>query len=149
MTVWLGRAPDLATSATVAYAAVWVLNVPAHVLVLSAIARDQHHVVGRIVVAESLANVALSLLLAATIGPIGPAIATVVTVGVSNAVVLPAGYRLTFAGQVSQLDNALLALGGVLSLSVILIYMLLAALYESWLLPLAVILIVLLAADVL
>ena len=90
MTVWLGSAPDLATSATVAYAAVWVLNVPAHVLVLSAIARDQHHVVGRIVVAESLVNVALSFLLAATIGPIGPAIATVVTVGASNAVVLPA-----------------------------------------------------------
>lgn len=89
LTVWLGQAPDLAIAATVAYAAVWLLNVPAHVLVLSAVARDQHYVIGRVVVVESIVNLILSLLLAHLIGPVGPAIATVATIGVSNGVVLP------------------------------------------------------------
>jgi HAE1 family hydrophobic/amphiphilic exporter-1 len=57
---------------------------------------------------------------------------------VNAQVQLPSGYRITFAGQVSQLDNALAALAQVLLLSVVLIYMLLAALYESWLQPLAI-----------
>jgi HAE1 family hydrophobic/amphiphilic exporter-1 len=51
---------------------------------------------------------------------------------------LPLGYAIGYAGQVSQLDSALLALAQVLVLSIILIYMLLAALYESWLQPLAI-----------
>jgi len=57
---------------------------------------------------------------------------------VNRDVPLPSGYRLTFAGQASQLDSALAALAQVLILSIILIYMLLAALYESWLQPLAI-----------
>jgi HAE1 family hydrophobic/amphiphilic exporter-1 len=51
---------------------------------------------------------------------------------------MPAGYRYTFVGQVDQLDQARVALLSALSLSVLLIYMLLVALYESWLHPLAI-----------
>src|SRR5262249_5836501 len=50
----------------------------------------------------------------------------------------PAGYSYTLVGQAQQLDVAVAALLGALGLSVVLIYMLLVALYESWLHPLAI-----------
>src|SRR5919202_4856658 len=51
---------------------------------------------------------------------------------------MPAGYRFMFVGQVDQLDQARSALLSALMISIILIYMLLVALYESWLHPLAI-----------
>jgi HAE1 family hydrophobic/amphiphilic exporter-1 len=69
--------------------------------------------------------------------PIGDVAAEVRQV-VGREVPVPSGYRVTYAGQISQLDSALAALAQVLILSIILIYMLLAALYESWLQPLAI-----------
>jgi HAE1 family hydrophobic/amphiphilic exporter-1 len=51
---------------------------------------------------------------------------------------MPAGYRAVVGGGASQLDRAVLALVSALSLSVILMYMLMAALYESYLYPLIV-----------
>jgi HAE1 family hydrophobic/amphiphilic exporter-1 len=51
---------------------------------------------------------------------------------------MPAGYRYTLVGQAQQLDVATQALLSALALSVVLIYMLLVALYESWLHPLAI-----------
>jgi HAE1 family hydrophobic/amphiphilic exporter-1 len=53
---------------------------------------------------------------------------------------LPPGYRAIVAGGASQLDRAVLALVSALSLSVVLMYMLMAALYESFLYPLIVLL---------
>jgi HAE1 family hydrophobic/amphiphilic exporter-1 len=50
----------------------------------------------------------------------------------------PAGYSYQLVGQAQQLDVATQALLGALTLSVIMIYMLLVALYESWLHPLAI-----------
>ncbi|MBI2887415.1 MAG: efflux RND transporter permease subunit [Chloroflexi bacterium] len=55
-----------------------------------------------------------------------------------KAVALPPGYRWEVRGTVQQLEAAFAALLGALSLSVLLIYMLLVALYESWLYPLAI-----------
>ena len=57
---------------------------------------------------------------------------------VTDAMPLPEGYRLTFAGQVQQLETAFLTLISALALSVVLIYMLMVALYESWLTPFAI-----------
>jgi HAE1 family hydrophobic/amphiphilic exporter-1 len=51
---------------------------------------------------------------------------------------LPVGYRLSFTGQVQQLQVAQAALFQALAISVLLIYMLMVALYESWLHPLAI-----------
>ena len=51
---------------------------------------------------------------------------------------LPAGYRVVLLGQADRLNQAANALLGALGLSVVLIYMLLAALYEDWLHPLAI-----------
>src|ERR671932_1626030 len=51
---------------------------------------------------------------------------------------MPSGYTWRFVGQVDQLDQARSALLSALMISIILIYMLLVALYESWLHPLAI-----------
>src|SRR5579883_636951 len=51
---------------------------------------------------------------------------------------MPAGYSSRFVGQVDQLDQARAALLSALVISIVLIYMLLVALYESWLHPLAI-----------
>ncbi len=51
---------------------------------------------------------------------------------------MPPGFRFLWVGQVDQLDQARTALLSALSISILLIYMLLVALYESWLHPLAI-----------
>jgi HAE1 family hydrophobic/amphiphilic exporter-1 len=53
---------------------------------------------------------------------------------------LPAGYSYQIRGGVQQLNNAFAILGQALILSVILEYMLLVALYESWFYPIVLIL---------
>ncbi len=50
----------------------------------------------------------------------------------------PSGYAIRFIGQVDQLDRARMALLSALVISILLVYMLLVALYESWLHPLAI-----------
>ncbi len=56
----------------------------------------------------------------------------------TNQIPLPEGYRMVFAGQVQQQETAFATLLQALSLSIILIYMLMVALYESWLTPFAI-----------
>jgi len=51
---------------------------------------------------------------------------------------MPEGYRWILAGQVQQMEQATNTLLSTLILSVILIYMLMVALFESWLTPLAI-----------
>jgi hydrophobic/amphiphilic exporter-1 (mainly G- bacteria), HAE1 family len=55
-----------------------------------------------------------------------------------NALPMPEGYRWIMAGQVQQMELATTTLLSTLVLSVILIYMLMVALFESWLTPLAI-----------
>jgi HAE1 family hydrophobic/amphiphilic exporter-1 len=57
---------------------------------------------------------------------------------VTDVMPMPEGYRLVYAGQVQQLETAFLTLISALGLSVVLIYMLMVALYESWLTPFAI-----------
>src|SRR5205823_12889236 len=57
-----------------------------------------------------------------------------------KAISLPAGYSYQIRGGVQQLNNAFATLGQALVLSVILEYMLLVALYESWFYPIVLIL---------
>jgi HAE1 family hydrophobic/amphiphilic exporter-1 len=54
------------------------------------------------------------------------------------AIPLPDGYRITYGGQVQQQETAFATLLSTLVLSVVLIYMLMVALYESFLTPLAI-----------
>jgi len=89
LTVWLGEAPSMAQDVARLYAAAWMINVPAHVLTVAAMARGRHGVIGPIVVAEAIALFALSALLLDPFGGAGPAIATLVVFGVSNLLILP------------------------------------------------------------
>jgi len=57
---------------------------------------------------------------------------------VTDTMPLPEGYSLRFAGQVQQLELAFSTLLQALTLSVLLVYMLMVALYESWLTPFAI-----------
>ena len=57
-----------------------------------------------------------------------------------KAIALPAGYSYQLRGGVQQLNNAFATLGQALVLSIILEYMLLVALYESWFYPIVLIL---------
>ena len=57
-----------------------------------------------------------------------------------NELVLPVGYTVTIGGQGTQLNQAYTALLQALALSILLMYMLMAALYESFIYPFAVLL---------
>lgn len=89
LTVWVGSAVPLTVTVLVIYSLVWALNTPVHVLVLHAVALDRHTVLGPIVICEALANIVLSLVLAVLGFPTGPAVATLLTLGISNLLVLP------------------------------------------------------------
>jgi hydrophobic/amphiphilic exporter-1 (mainly G- bacteria), HAE1 family len=59
---------------------------------------------------------------------------------VLNTMTLPPGYSVQIRGGVQQLNNSFATLGQALVLSIILEYMLLVALYESWFYPIVLIL---------
>lgn len=59
-------------------------------------------------------------------------------VNLASELALPPGYRYEVRGTVQQMEAAQVALGGAGVMSIILIYMLLVALYESFLYPLAI-----------
>jgi len=71
--------------------------------------------------------------------PIGD-VARDVTTAMNTQISLPAGYSYQLRGGVQQLNNAFGTLGQAMVLSVILEYMLLVALYESWFYPITLIL---------
>ena len=89
MELWAGQATALGTGALVAHALVFTLIAPAHLMTLMLVARGQHAVIGAVVFAESIINFGLSVVLVNVIGPIGPALSTLVVIGVDDLVVIP------------------------------------------------------------
>lgn len=89
LTVWVGSAVPLAVTVLVVFSLVWAANTPVHVLTLQAVAQDRHTMLGPAVICEALASIALSLVFASLGFPAGPAIATLLTLAVSNLFVLP------------------------------------------------------------
>ncbi|MHB8339947.1 MAG: efflux RND transporter permease subunit [Mycobacteriales bacterium] len=81
---------------------------------------------------------AVSISASAPGGNTGPATAAVLAA--ARSVGLPTGYALQVGGQAAQQQRAFGPLIGALALSVLLIYMLMAALYESFTDPLAILL---------
>lgn len=120
LTAWVGTAPTLAVTVMVIYSGTWLLNVPSHVLTISAIAKGQHNILAPVVFCEALVNVGLSVFLAATYSPNGPAVATLVTLFVSNIIVLPVilRHRLQLSLRVEG-SQVLLGYGCGLALSFI------------------------------
>ncbi len=89
LTIWVGRAPDLAISVAAVMCVCWTINAPTHVLVSLAIARDAHRFLGLIVLAEATVNLGLSIYLVIAWSPLGPAVATLLAITASNGVVIP------------------------------------------------------------
>lgn len=84
-----GSPSGLAASVLAVFSIVWLCNVPVHGLALLLIARGQQRVLTVLVAVEAAANLILTVPLAASLGPIGAAYATLVTLGLSNGIVLP------------------------------------------------------------
>jgi O-antigen/teichoic acid export membrane protein len=89
VTVIVGHQSGLAEEVLLVFCGVWLVNIPVHGLMLLLIARGRQGVFIPLVAAEAIANLALTVLFAVVIGPIGPALATLVTIIVTNVIVLP------------------------------------------------------------
>jgi len=85
-----GDVGPLASDVLAIFAIIWALNAPAHGLALLLTARARHHFLAVVVVGEAVVNIGLSVVLVARWGPIGAALATLVTLLISNLLVLPA-----------------------------------------------------------
>lgn len=88
--LWVGTAPATAVTVARLYAAAWACNAAVLVLVQVAVARDRFGVLLWPTLLGSLLNFALSLWLAAAGRVDGPALATLLTMGVWDLVVVPA-----------------------------------------------------------
>jgi O-antigen/teichoic acid export membrane protein len=89
MELWAGEVTALGTGVLIAHALVFTLIAPAHLMTLMLVARGQHAAIGAVVLAESVVNLCLSVVLVNAIGPIGPAISTLVVIGADDLVVIP------------------------------------------------------------
>ena len=84
-----GDESSLAQFVLVAFCLIWAINVPAHGLSLLAIARGQQTLYVPIVLAEVVLNIALTVALVSAVGARGAALATLLTILLSNMVALP------------------------------------------------------------
>ncbi len=108
-----GQGSALGSNVLRIFAAIWCVNAAAHGLALVLIVRSQHRVFTPLVIGESVMNLLASLLLVRLIGPIGAAWATLITIAVSNLVLLPLLTRKQFVGSTLSLvlTNGLLFAG--------------------------------------
>jgi O-antigen/teichoic acid export membrane protein len=89
MNMWSGQSSQLSVSVLIVYSLTYVMIVPSHVIVLMLIARAQHTLVAAVILAEAVVNVCLSIILTAAIGPLGPALSTLIVVAIDDNVIIP------------------------------------------------------------
>jgi O-antigen/teichoic acid export membrane protein len=121
LTLWVGIAPPQAVATARLYAAAWACNAAVHVLVQVAIAHGRFALLLRQSIAASLANFALSVVLAACGRVDGPAWATFATMAVCDLVIVPILLVRSLRLPGSAVARGALSgwlLGGVLALGV-------------------------------
>jgi O-antigen/teichoic acid export membrane protein len=96
VTLIVGHSDHLATTVLIIFAAVWISNVPVHGLALLLIARARHRTFIPLVAVEAIANIVLTIVFVYAFGAVGAAVATLVTIVVSNDVVFPMLVRREF-----------------------------------------------------
>lgn len=98
MQLWSGSQPPLSIGVLIVYSIAFAVITPVQVLVLGLIATGRHSLIGTVVLLDSLVNVALSVVLAIAIGPIGVAVSTLIVVAIDDGVLIPilASRRLGF-----------------------------------------------------
>ena len=85
----VGHPSTLAASVIGLFAAIWLVDLPARGITLLLIARAEQRRLVRLVAVEAAANLVLTVVLVAAVGPLGGAWATLGTIAVANLVVLP------------------------------------------------------------
>ena len=90
LAIIFGDSPSRSVNILEIFTAVGAINAVVHVVALAAIAEEQHHWLTPLVATEIGLNAGLSVVLAFVLGPVGPAVATLVTLGFSNLVAFPA-----------------------------------------------------------
>jgi O-antigen/teichoic acid export membrane protein len=112
-----GHSSALGENVLLVFAGVWLVNVPVHCIALLLIARGRQRAFAPLVAGEVIANVALTVVLAIVIGPLGAAIATLVTIFLSNQLLLPRilrGELVSASPRVVSAEGVLWLVGGVL-----------------------------------
>lgn len=87
--LWIGRTDALSVEVLAVYAVAHAAWTPSQVLVLALIASGRHGVVGAVLVADAVLNVALSLVLVFAIGPVGVALSSLVMLVAAHSVAIP------------------------------------------------------------
>jgi len=92
-----GHASALGQSVLIVFCCIWLANVPVHGLCLLLIARGRQTILVWLVATEASANLVLTVVFAVVIGPIGAAYATLLTIVLSNVIILPHLVRHEFS----------------------------------------------------
>jgi O-antigen/teichoic acid export membrane protein len=103
VTLLVGRLSALASDVLVLFSAVWMINIPVHCVNMLLIARGRQKRLVRFSIYEIAGNIVLTVILVVTLGPVGAALATLVTVVVSNGVVFPLLFRGELESSVARL----------------------------------------------
>lgn len=116
--VLTGSPSALASDVMWIFCVVWGVNAAAHGLALLLVARGEQRVFAPLVIVEAALNVLLTIVLVRYVGAIGAAWATLLTLCVSNAIVLPlitrANVRISTISLVADGLGAL-SVGGIVS----------------------------------
>lgn len=87
--IWSGQSAAMSVQVLVLYAMAWTIVTPTHVMLLMVIASGRHRIIGAIVLAEALVNLALSIVLVSIVGPVGAAVSSFLVILADDLLVLP------------------------------------------------------------
>ena len=87
--LWIGRADELSVQTLQLYALAYACWTPSQVLILMLVASGRHGTLGLSLLLAALVNIALSIWLAVTIGPVGVALSSLVTLAAVHLIVIP------------------------------------------------------------
>lgn len=97
-----GDSGTLSSQVLIAFAIVWSVNVVIHGPVLHLLSRGGQALLGRVVLAELVLNVLLTIGLVVLVGPIGAAVASLIAVIASNFILAPAMMRGALGAEVGR-----------------------------------------------
>lgn len=110
ITVYVGTAPPLTRSVLLIFCGVWLANLPVHGVALLLISEGKQTRFAPVVAVEVVANLGATIAFAIWLGPVGAALATLVTLTFSNLIVLP----LVVRNRVGMPIGRLVAVDGLL-----------------------------------
>ena len=87
--LWIGRADELSVQTLQLYSLAYACWTPSQVLILMLVASGRHGMLGLSLLLAALVNIALSIWLAVTIGPVGVAVSSLVTLAAVHLLAIP------------------------------------------------------------